>query len=123
MVQFKKFGQDYEQRAAAEKAALVKSHNEELERVKAEALAVHATTNEKKTQEDLLVLSRFLRAAAAKRQTGDSESNENRAFEGVLLQVYGGETSAVVAMQKLIMGAEEKVPATDGILVDYSCSL
>ncbi len=121
VTQFKKFGQDYEQRAAAEKAALVKSHNEELERVKEEALATHTSTS-KKTQDDLLVLSKFLRAAAAKRQNGDEGSNENRAFEGALLQVYGGESSAVAAMQKLISGAEEQVPGVDSEPVDYTCS-
>jgi hypothetical protein len=118
---YKKFGQEYEQRFAGEKAALEKSHKEELERVKEEVGAEHTSTSGKKTEEDLLVFSRFLRAAAAKRQSGDATSNENRAFEGALLQVYGGEAPAVAAIQKIISGAEEQVPATDSELVDYTC--
>jgi undecaprenyl pyrophosphate synthase len=122
VAQFKKFSQEYEQRSAAEKAALKKAHEEELERVKEETLAEHTSTSTKKVQNDLLVLSKFLRAAAAKRMNGDEGSNENRAFEGALLQVYGGETPAVAAMEKLIFGADEQVPAVDAEPVDYTCT-
>ena len=67
------------------------------------------------------MLSKFLRAAAAKRQGGDENSGENRAFEGALLLVYGGEVSAVVAMESLIAGSEEIVPTVDGAPSGFTC--
>ena len=75
----------------------------------------------KEGKENLLVLSKFLRAAAAKRQGGDETSPENRAFEGALLLVYGGEASAVIAMESLISGSEEKVPTVESTPSEFSC--
>ena len=75
----------------------------------------------KQSKEDLLILSKFLRAAAAKSQGGDETSPENRAFEGALLLVYGGEASAVTAMEKLISGSDEVVPTVDGTLSEFTC--
>ena len=69
------------------------------------------------------MLSKFLRAAAAKRQGGDETSPENRAFEGALLLVYGGEAGAVAAMESLIAGSDEKVPTVDQVPSEYSCRL
>lgn len=69
------------------------------------------------------MLSKFLRAAAAKRQGGDENSAENRAFEGALLLVYGGEAGAVVAMEKLISGSDEKVPTVDQEPSEFTCKL
>ncbi len=76
---------------------------------------------ENQSKDNLLVLSKFLRAAAAKRQGGDENSPENRAFEGALLLVYGGELGAVTAMEKLISGSDEMVPTVDGVPSDFSC--
>lgn len=70
----------------------------------------------------MLVLSKFLRAAAAKRQSGDDTSNESRAFEGTLLLFYGGDAGAVVAMEKLIEGSEEKVPGVDQEPLHFTCT-
>ncbi len=75
----------------------------------------------KEEKENMLVLSKFLRAAAAKRQSGEDTSNENRAFEGALLLVYGGDANAVVAMEKLIEGTEDKVPGVDQEPLDFTC--
>lgn len=83
----------------------------------AEAVAQGKT----EAKENLLVLSKFLRAAAAKRQGGDETSAENRAFEGALLLVYGGEVAAVVAMESLIAGSEDKVPTVDGTPSGFTC--
>ena len=77
----------------------------------------------KEAKDNLLVLSKFLRAAAAKRQDGDETTEENRAFEGALLLVYGGDANAVAAMEKLIEGSDEKVPAVSQDLLDISCKL
>ncbi len=67
------------------------------------------------------MLSKFLRAAAAKRQAGEESTDEGKAFEGALLLVYGGDARAVVAAQQLINGSEEEVPATDGKPLSITC--
>lgn len=79
--------------------------------------------SEQEAKDNLLVLSKFLRAAAAKRQGGDETSPENRAFEGALLLVYGGEAGAVAAMESLIAGRDEKVPTVDQIPSEYTCKI
>ena len=119
--QYKQFDEEYQKRLAAEKAALESSHSEELAKVKLSAAAEAHAEAKKITQESLLALSRFLRAAAAKRQDGDETSEENRAFEGALLLVYGGDANAVAAMEKLIDGSEDKVPFVDSQLSDFTC--
>lgn len=106
-----------------EKSALEAVHKEELERLKEVTTAEALEEGKKQSNESLLVLSKFLRAAAAKRQNGDEYSAENRAFEGALLLVYGGEIGAVEAMEKLISGSDEKVSATDGKLSELTCEL
>ena len=85
------------------------------------ALAEAAANSKRVAKDNLLVLSKFLRAAAAKRQSGDETSPENRAFEGALLMVYGGEVDAVEAMESLIDGSEEKVLTVDQTPSDFTC--
>lgn len=105
----------------SEKSTLETGHKEELERVKEAAKAEAATKAKDDAKERLLILSKFLRAAAAKRQGGDETSAENRAFEGALLLVYGGEADAVEAMEKLVSGVDEKVPTIDQIPSEFTC--
>jgi len=69
----------------------------------------------------LLTLSRFLRAAAARRQSEDEESDLAKAFEGALLLVYGGDPIAVAAAEKLIDGTDEQVPSTEGVILNVTC--
>ena len=121
ITQYKQFDTEYQKRLSAEKAALETSHSEELEKVKATTVAEAHAEAKKETKESLLALSKFLRAAAAKRQDGDDTSEENRAFEGALLLVYGGDANAVIAMEKLIDGSEEKVPYVDGQISEFTC--
>lgn len=107
---------------SSERSSLEIAHKEELERVKEAVTAEAATKAKDDAREKLLILSKFLRAAAAKRQGGDETSTENRAFEGVLLLIYGGEAEAVEAMERLLSGADDKVQAVDGgILSDFTC--
>ena len=94
-----------------------------MEKVKEAATAAAKLEGVKETKDSLLVLSKFLRAAAAKRQDGDETTEENRAFEGALLLVYGGDANAVTAMQKLIEGSDDKVPAVDGSTLSITCKL
>lgn len=121
LAQFKQFDEDSQKRLAVEKSALETSHKEELEKVKEASAAEAKAVGQKESKDNLLILSKFLRAAAAKRQGGDENSPENRAFEGALLLVYGGETGAVTAMEKLISGSDELVPTVDQIPSEFTC--
>ena len=118
---YKQFDEEYQKRLQAEKSALDSAHRDELQKVKDAAVAEAIAEGKKEGKENLLVLSKFLRAAAAKRQGGDETSPENRAFEGALLLVYGGEAGAVDAMESLISGSEEKVPTVESTPSDFTC--
>ncbi|KAL8872043.1 MAG: hypothetical protein Q9174_002257 [Haloplaca sp. 1 TL-2023] len=120
VAQYKQFDDDYQKRLASEKAALETAHKEEVEKVKEAATSAAKAESAKEAKDNLLVLSKFLRAAAAKRQGGDETSPDNRAFEGALLLVYGGETGAVEAMENLITGSDEKVPTVDQIPSEFT---
>ena len=122
IAQYKKFDQEYQSRIASEKSALATSHKDALEKLKEASFAEAKVEAKQAEKENLLVLSKFLRAAAAKRQNGDDTSSENRAFEGALLLVYGGDAGAVVAMEKLIEGSEDKVPSVDQEPLDFTCT-
>lgn len=70
----------------------------------------------------LLTLSRFLRAAAARRQNdADEDDVKTQAFEGVLLALYGGDSNAVFTAEKLINGSSDHVSAPDGTVLDLTC--
>ena len=121
IAQYKQFDEDYQKHIATEKAALQTSHEKELEQVRDTAISEAVAASKTEAKENLLVLSKFLRAAAAKRQGGDETSAENRAFEGALLLIYGGEINAVEAMEKLIAGSDEKVPTVDQVPSEFTC--
>ncbi|KAI0112800.1 hypothetical protein F4776DRAFT_667157 [Hypoxylon sp. NC0597] len=119
LAQYKKMDEEYRTRAAAEKASLEKSLTEKLEKEKADAISelkAQAAAESKKIQHDgLLVLSQFLRLAAARRtEEADAGLDENMALEGVLLNVYSGDENAVSTMIKLIEGSEEKTHGVTG---------
>ena len=119
--QYKKFDEDYQKRMAAEKIALESAHQDEMEAVRSTTIAAAKAEAQQEAKDNLLILSKFLRAAASKRQDGDETAAENRAFEGALLLVYGGDANAVQAMERLIDGSEENVPATDGTVLEVTC--
>ena len=119
--QFKKFEGESNKRLAAEKASLEASHKEELSKAIESARSETKAEAAKENRSKLLSLSRFLRTAAAKRQEGDETSEENRAFEGALLLIYGGDASAVDAMEKLIEGVEDIVPTVEGQPSNFTC--
>ena len=123
LAQYKQFDEEYQKRIAAEKSALETSHRNELEKVQNAAVSEAQAEGKKESKDSLLILSKFLRAAAAKRQGGDETSPENRAFEGALLLVYGGDASAVAAMEKLIAGTEDLVPTVDQTPSEFTCEL
>lgn len=125
VAQYKKFDQDYQKRLNDEKAALRSEHEAELrktrEETRASALKEAKDEAANREVEHILLLSKFLRLAAAKRQEGEADSDEGRALEGLLLMVYGGDYSACAAVNKLVVGAEEPVLSTEHQPLDYTC--
>ena len=117
---YKQFAASYEERLIIQKAELEKAHQEELEAVRANAIADATETNARVLREQLLCLSKFLCAAANLRRAGE-DSPESRAFEGVLFQVYGGSQEAVTAMIKLVDGADERVIGVEGETLELTC--
>lgn len=122
IAQYKKFDQDYQQRLLTEKELLQSAHKAELEKMKETVKAEAAIEAQKSFKQRLLILSRFLRAAAARRQREDDDTEETKAFEGALLLVYGGDPAAVAAAEKLIDGADEAVPSTEGQTLSVTCA-
>ncbi|KAI9742424.1 MAG: hypothetical protein M1818_003958 [Claussenomyces sp. TS43310] len=120
IAQYKKFDQEYKARSQAEKAefekALTDKSEKDLSNAIAAAQAEAAAAAMKNQHDDLLLLSQFLRLAAARRadDEADPEKDENMALEGVLLQVYSGDETAVATMIKLINGTEESTYSTTG---------
>ncbi|KAK5140160.1 hypothetical protein LTR04_003130, partial [Oleoguttula sp. CCFEE 6159] len=120
--QYKKFDQEYQQRLNAEKELLHSSHKDGLDKLREAVEAEAEIEAQKESKEHLLMLSRFLRAAAARRQNEEDQSEEGKAFEGALLLVYGGDPSAVLAAEKIIEGADEPVPSVEGDLLTVKYS-
>jgi hypothetical protein len=126
LTQYKKVDNEYRARAAAEKADLEKNLTEKLNKEKAEA--VRAAKEKAETEfttglhAKLLVVSQFLRLAAARRaEDADQTLEENLALEGVLLAVYSGDESAVSTMVKLVDGVEEPTMNTAGEQLQTTC--
>ncbi|KAI1132373.1 hypothetical protein F5Y10DRAFT_231574 [Nemania abortiva] len=119
LAQYKKVDEDYRSRSVADKAALEKTLTEKFEKEKADAIAQltekAAADTEQSRRDSLLVLSQFLRLAAARRsEEADAGLDENMALEGVLLNVYSGDEHAVSTMLKLINGSTEKTRSVTG---------
>ncbi|KAK7515199.1 uncharacterized protein IWZ02DRAFT_59287 [Phyllosticta citriasiana] len=115
LAQCKKIHDEYQQKMVRQREQLEAAHAEKIKEIeKTTEAAVEAKAKEA-TKEQLLVFSQFLRAAAARRQECDDDSELSRAFEGALLQVYGGTREAVEAALKLMDGTTEPVVSTEGI--------
>ncbi|KAL9075063.1 MAG: hypothetical protein Q9157_004154, partial [Trypethelium eluteriae] len=120
VAQYKKFDEEYQHRLLTERELLQSTHKQELERLTETIKAEAAIEAKKDVKHRLLTFSRFLRAAAAMRQNEDENSEEGKAFEGALLLVYGGDTNAVAAAEKVIDGTDDLVPATDGTVLSVT---
>ena len=122
--QYQKIEKEHLSALSSQKETLSKSHSEELEKVKEAAATEAKTSAENSAKDDLLILSKFLRAAAARRQDAESmDTDESKAFEGALLLVYGGDAAAVGAMQKVVKGEDEQLTDVNGATVEYTCEL
>lgn len=122
VAQYKKFDQEYQEKIAQEKQILQQSHTEELSKLRDTMKAEAALEAQKTFRESFLTLSRFLRAAASRRQLEEDDSDLTKAFEGALLLVYGGDATAVEAAEKLISGSSDNVPSTEGVPLNISCT-
>lgn len=119
---FKKVDVDYQSQLHRQKEDLTAQHEKDMESLKHslgnEATATGATELRKK----MLVFSQFLRAAAAKRNVEeDASTDENMAFEGALLLVYGGDQKAVDTAVSIVEGSDEQVPNIEGAPLPIKC--
>jgi hypothetical protein len=70
----------------------------------------------------MLIVSQFLRLAAARRaEDVDQNLDENQALEGLLVEVYGGDENAVEAMKKLVSGSQDHVSSIHGDKLSTTC--
>jgi hypothetical protein len=118
---YKKVEDSVTRQHESEKEALKLEHAKELDSLRDSIAQETAAAGSQQLRDKLLHLSKFLRAAAAKRQDGDENAEESRAFEGALLLVYGGDMMAVQAMENIIDGNDELVPTVDGTKTTVSC--
>jgi hypothetical protein len=128
LAQYLKVDQEYRTRLSSEKAGFEKALTEKLQKEHETVLAqvkADAEKNLAKTLHDsYLVLSQFLRLAAARRaEEADSQADENRALEGVLLNVYSGDENAVATIQNLVQGVDEPTRSTSGETLKTTCEL
>lgn len=119
---------DEEWRATLEKSqqelkqTLTEKHEKELAEAVAEAKS-QAEAEAKQTLEDgFLVLSKFLRLAANRRQEAEfSTEDRDLTTEGILLSVYAGDQSAVDVMVKLYQGTDDTTSSIDGTPLTTTC--
>ena len=121
--QYKKLDDEFQLKLDSERASLHAAHSHELERLEEVVRAEVKEEFETLFSSRLLTLSCFLRMAAAKRSDEDNQAEDNQAFEGALLLVYGGNSSAVRAMEKLMDGSDENVPGVDIPDSGFTCKL
>ena len=120
----KKIDQEHRARLSEQEKSLTKKFDEEKadltaaleKKIEAEARTALKT--------NLLVLSQFLRLAAARRaEEADGKADENMALEGVLLHIYSGDDNAVATMLKLVQGSDEQTLSTSGETLKTTCKL
>lgn len=74
--------------------------------------------------ENLLVLSQFLRLAAYRREEAlEPDADESQAIEGVLLAIYSGDHNAVQSMLKLVEGSSDPIISVPGEQLQTTCML
>lgn len=126
LAHIQKVEQDLRARAKAERDELERSLAQKHEAEKAQAVeeAVEAARAAHKQDVDsaFLVVSRFLRLAAARRtEEANPDSDENQALEGVLLLLYTGDEVSVETTRKLVAGAADKTTSTAGDELPVTC--
>jgi hypothetical protein len=120
--QYRKFDTEYQAQLHKQKDELTSQHQKEVHKLKEELQEQGKTSGVSELRDKLLILSCFLRLAAAKRGVPEeADTDEGHAFEGALLGVYGGDDKAVETALKLIEGTDEMVPSVEGPLTSTSC--
>ncbi|OAA69998.1 hypothetical protein LEL_09814 [Akanthomyces lecanii RCEF 1005] len=119
LAQSQRVHDQYAAQAATEKAEFEKT----IQKLKADATAEAKQAFDETFQDNLLLLSQFLRLAAYRREEGSNpDADENQAIEGVLLAIYSGDSSAVAAMMKLMEGSAEQVISVPGETLESTYS-
>ncbi|KAH8883897.1 hypothetical protein GQ53DRAFT_830340 [Thozetella sp. PMI_491] len=113
--QHKKLQEIFQKRLVEQEKSLTEKFDAAKAALTAELEEKAVSEADTKLRQNLLVVSQFLRLAAARRaEDVDPAADENLALEGVLLSVYSGDDNAVAAMLKLVNGAEEPTQSTAG---------
>ena len=119
---YKRFDAEYQVQFQQQRDELTAAHVKEVEGARETTRIAGVNSAESQLRDKLLIFSRFLRCAAAKRTVEEEQdTEESKAFEGALLLVYGGDEKAVGAAMKLIDGVEERIPSIEGNLLSITC--
>ncbi len=122
VTQNKKIHEAFQKRLAEQEKSLAEKFEAAKAALTTELEEKAAVIADKKLRQSLLVVSQFLRLAAARRaEDVDASADENLALEGVLLSVYTGDENAVAAMLKLVNGVEEPTQSTAGEDLQTTC--
>ncbi|KAK3314677.1 hypothetical protein B0H66DRAFT_318179 [Apodospora peruviana] len=113
LAQHKKIEQENRTRLAEQKKALTEQFEKERAELVAEFKEKAEADAKAALKANFLILSQFLRLAAARRmEEPPNPSDESAALEGVLLHVYSGDEDAVSTMLKLVEGVDEQTRNT-----------
>jgi hypothetical protein len=116
---YSKFVEEYEDKLVKQRELLTSSHAKEIDEVREFVTSEVKKEMEIEFKRRLLTFTRFLKAAAGRRNT-ETDSEEGKAFESVLCGVYAGDAAAVDCAENLVNGSEENVPEYIGP-VKVSC--
>lgn len=129
LAQYKKIDAEYRSNTEAQVRRVQTTLTEKFEKEKADAIREiqeKAEADIKTSLHDnLLIVSQFLRLAAARRidEESDPGLDENLALEGILSAVYGGDENAVTTMLKLVEGTNDRTQSTAGEELESTCKL
>ncbi|KAJ5350458.1 hypothetical protein N7541_008185 [Penicillium brevicompactum] len=116
---YKNFAAQYEERMVAKEAELTRSFADDLETVRANAIADATESAKKAERRRLHTLAKFLCSAAILRRDGEVNT-ETQAFEAVLFQIYGGSQESVSNMLKVIDGIDEKIISDENTVLEVT---
>jgi uncharacterized membrane protein YgcG len=117
---FRTFAHELEEKAAKEKSISLEAHKAEIAQVKEEVAQEIESAKAKAVDDGLRVIVSFLHGAAAMRQAEDQTSDEARAYEGALLQIYQGNDGALATLKNLVYGTEAKVIDTTDTPLNFT---
>jgi hypothetical protein len=122
LAQHQKIDREHKVHLAEQEKALTEKFEKEKADVVAELNEKAEADAKSSLRGNLLVLSQFLRLAAARRaEDPEGTSDESMALEGVLLHIYSGDENAVATMLKLVHGSDEQTRSTTGDTLQTTC--